>query len=65
MGGKGGGFSGTSIKDTWIKPRRGWNQGRMVGMAGVGGSGGGKRQTTVFEQQYNKKIKIKINTLKF
>ena len=36
-GEKGGGFSGTTIKDTWIKPRGGWKQGREVGMAGVGG----------------------------
>ena len=28
-----------------------WNQGREVGMAGVEGSGGGKRQKTVLEQQ--------------
>ena len=29
----------------------GWNQGREVGMAGVGGDGERKRQTTVLEQQ--------------
>ena len=34
-------FSGTTIKDTWTKPRRGWKQGREVGMVGVWGSGGG------------------------
>ena len=33
------------------KTKRGWDQGREVLMAGVGGSGGGKMQTTVFEQQ--------------
>ena len=38
MGGKGGRFSGTTIKDSWTKPRWGWNQGREVGIAGVGGS---------------------------
>ena len=32
------GFSGTIVKDTWTKPRWGWNQGREVGIAGVGGS---------------------------
>ena len=37
MGGKGKGFSGTTIKDTWTNPRGVWNQGREVGMAGVGG----------------------------
>ena len=37
MGAKGEGFSGTIIKDTWTKPRDGWNQGRKVRMAGVGG----------------------------
>ena len=30
------------LKDTWTKPRGGWKQGREVGMAGVGGTGGGK-----------------------
>ena len=33
-GGKRKEFSGTTIKDTWTKPRR-WKQGREVGMAGV------------------------------
>ena len=37
MGGKEKGFSGTTIKDTWTKPRVGWSQGKEVGMAGVGG----------------------------
>ena len=37
MGGRGEGFSGTTTKDTWTKPRgAGWKQGREVGMAGVG-----------------------------
>ena len=49
MGGQG--FSGTTIKDTLDKTKVGWNQGREVGMAGVGGRGGGKGQTTVLEQQ--------------
>ena len=45
-------FSGTTIKDTWTKPRgQGWKQGREVGLAGVGESDGEKMQTTVIEQQ--------------
>ena len=51
MGGKEGRVSGTTIKDTWTKPRREWYQGREVGMAGNGGSGGVQMQTTVLEQQ--------------
>ena len=35
MGGRGVGFSGTTIKDTWTK--NGWKQGREGGLAGVGG----------------------------
>ena len=31
----GEGFSGTTIKDTWTKPKGGWKQGKEVGMAGV------------------------------
>ena len=42
-------FSGTTIKDTWTKPRGGWKQGREVGLAGIGGSSGEKMQTTVIE----------------
>ena len=34
-----------------------WDQGWEVGMAGVGGSGGGKMETTVLEQQFFKKLK--------
>ena len=49
MGGRRGGFSGTTIKDTWTKPRRGGIR-REVGMAGVAERGGGERQTTVLEQ---------------
>ena len=45
-------FSGTTIKDTWTKNQDGgWKQGREVCLAGVVGSGGGKMQTTVIEQQ--------------
>ena len=44
------GISGTTIKDTWTKPKEGRDQGWEVGMAGVRGSGGrGKRQTTIHE----------------
>ena len=51
MGGKGEGFSGTSIKDTWKKPKgAGSRVGSGVGWGGVewwvGGMG-----TTVLEQQ--------------
>ena len=49
MGGKGEGFRGTTIKDTWTKTRRGRN-GREVGMAGVMGRGERKRQKTILEQ---------------
>ena len=47
----GGGFSGTTIKDTWTKPR-----GRVEAREGGGfgwdrGSGGRKMQTIVIEQQ--------------
>ena len=40
-GRKGEGFSGTSIKDTWTKPK-GEDEGWEVGMAGVGGIVGEK-----------------------
>ena len=50
MGGKGEGFSGTSIKDTWTKPKGGWKQGSEVRVAGVGKTGGRRRQKTVLEQ---------------
>ena len=51
VGGKGEGFTGTTIKDTWTKGQKGgWKHGREVGMAGVVGRCGGKRQKTVFEQ---------------
>ena len=35
------------------KAKGGWDQGWEVGMAGLRGSGGGKTETTVLEQQYN------------
>ena len=42
-------FSGTSIKDTWTKPKE--DQGWEVGMAGVRGGDGEEMETTVLEQQ--------------
>ena len=48
--GKGEGYSGTCIKDTWTKPKGGRIKGEKVGMAGVGGSSGRKMETTVLEQ---------------
>ena len=47
MGGRGEGFSGTSIKDTWTKPRGGVASGE----GGGDGKGGWKMQTSVLEQQ--------------
>ena len=49
--GKGEGFAGTIIKDTWAITRGVWKQGREVGRAGMVGRGGGKRQKTILEQQ--------------
>ena len=56
----GEGFSGTSIKDTWTKPRGrvdtwegggfGWGGGRELGMGGMGRSGRGEMETIVLEQ---------------
>ena len=45
------GFSGTSIKDTWTKPKLGVEAREVGGLARVGGRSGGKMQTTVIEQQ--------------
>ena len=50
-GKEGEGSSRNNYKGHTDKTKGGWNQGREVGMAGVGGSGGRKRQTTVLEQQ--------------
>ena len=51
MGGRVEGFSGTTIKDTWTKPR-----GRVRAMEGGGfgwgqGSGGDKMKKTVIKQK--------------
>ena len=53
-GGKGKGHQGTYIKYSWKKPKEGRIEGgrwRCVGIGGMGGSGGGKMETTVLEQQ--------------
>ena len=45
MGGRLEGFSGTTIKDTWTKPRGEWKQGREEGLTRVlGGVVGSKRR---------------------
>ena len=51
-------MSGTTIKDTWTKPRGGWDQGWEVGMAGVGSMVGGKWRQVFLNN--SKKIKLKI-----
>ena len=43
--------SGTTIKDTWTKPRGRVEVGREVGLVGVGQRGEEKMQTTGIEQQ--------------
>ena len=48
-GGKGEGFSGTTIKDTGQNQGGGWRWGREVGSPGVGSRDGEKRHTTVFD----------------
>ena len=47
----GEGFSGTTIKDTWTKPRRRVEAGEGGGFGWGGGGGGEKMQTAVIEQQ--------------
>ena len=47
----GEGFSGTTIKDTWTKPRGRVETRVGVGLARVGGEWWGVMQTTVIEQQ--------------
>ena len=51
MRGKGGRVFRNNYKGHMDKTKVGCNQGREVGMAWVGKSGGGKMQTTVLEQQ--------------
>ena len=45
----GEGFSETTIKDTWTKTRERVEAREEGGFGWVGGSGGGKMQTTVIE----------------
>ena len=47
----GEGFSGTTIKDTWTKPRGRVETREGGGFGWGGGSGGEKMQTAVSEQQ--------------
>ena len=51
MGGKGEGFTGTTIQDTWAIIRGGVETGKEVGRAQVVGRGVGESQKTVLEQQ--------------
>ena len=53
MGEKGERFSGTTIKDTWTKPKAVKIEGGRWGWVGWRGSGG-KMETTVLEQQFKK-----------
>ena len=55
----GEGFSGTTVKDTWTKPRGRVEVGEGGGLVGGGVWGGEKMQTTVIEQQLKKKTKKK------
>ena len=50
MGGKGRSVFRNMCKGHMDKTKGEWDQGWEVGMAGVGGSGGRKMQTTVLEQ---------------
>ena len=47
-------LSETCTKDTWTKPKRGRIKDGEWGWLGWQGSGGGKKETTVLEQQYKK-----------
>ena len=60
MGRKRGMVSGTSIKDTWTKPKGGRIKGGKWGWLGSGGMEGREMETTILDQQKNvKKIKYK------
>ena len=50
MGGRGEGFMGTTLKDTWTKTRRGGNRGGRWGWLGWWGGVGGKGKK-LLEQQ--------------
>ena len=57
-GGKGEGFAGTIIKDTWTKTRRGGNRGGKWGGLGWWGGAGGKGRKLYLN---NNKKKFKKN----
>ena len=44
-------LQGTIMKDTWTKPKKRQDRGWEVGVGRAGESGGGKMETTVFEDQ--------------
>ena len=50
-GRRGEGITGTTKRTHGQNQGGGWKQGREVGLAGVGESGGKKMQTTITEQQ--------------
>ena len=54
-GKKGKGHQRTYIKDHGQSQSGGWDQGWEVEISGMVGSGGGKMEKTVFEQQFLKK----------
>ena len=51
MQGKGGRVLRNKYKGHMDETKRGWDQRQEAGMAGVGGSDGGKTETTVLEKQ--------------
>ena len=55
MGGKGEGFSGTSIKDTWTKPKGGGIEGRNWGWLGWGWGLVGEKRRKLYLNN-NKKV---------
>ena len=65
MGGKQEGLSGNMYKGQMDKAKGGQDRGQEVGMAGVGGNGGGKwRQLCLNNNKKNKKIRKSINKTK-
>ena len=59
MGGKGEGFSGTCIKDTWTKPKG--RVGSRVGSEdGWGGGGNGEKMETTVYLNNNKKCEKNV-----
>ena len=61
MGGKAEGFSGTCMKDTWTKPKRGRIKGGKRGWLGLGGVVGGKWRQLYLNN--NKKCFLKKKTV--